>query len=89
MERSRTFGLVLSYGAGLTLLAIGIGNLVYVHPVPGIAFLIFSTIYYPPVTNWLGNKIGVRTASVFKFIVWFVLVWFTLGISDLGELMGF
>ena len=89
METSLTFGRLSGYLMGLVLVAVGIGNLLYVHPVPGIAFLLFSTLYFPPLTNRLALIVGVRAAWVLKTILWFVLVWFTLGISDLGEIMGF
>ncbi len=89
MGRVMTPGTVASYAFGLVLVAIGIGNLLYVHPVPGIAFLIFAMVYFPPVSPWLESTLGTRTASIAKFIFGFVLIWFTLGISDLGEIMGF
>ena len=89
MDRVMTAGTVASYAFAMVLVAIGIGNLIYVHPVPGIAFLLFAMVYVPPVSPWLEEKLGTRTASIAKFIFGFALLWFTLGISDLGEIMGF
>ncbi len=89
MERSITIGTAANYIFAVVLLCIGIGNLIYVHPVPGIAFVLFAFVYVPPVSPWLESRLGSVGASILKFIFGFILIWFTIGISDLGEIVGF
>lgn len=72
---------------GFVLLAIGIANLILVHAVPGTAFLLFSLLYFPPSSDYLYQKTGLRIPTAVKVIFGIILIWFTLGISDLGDII--
>ena len=80
------FSIILNWIAGLILLTIGLLNLFLIHPVPGIAFIIFSLIYFPPVTEMLKKNLNLIIPPIVKVFLFVFLVWFTLGVSDLGDL---
>jgi len=66
---------------------IGILNVVLVHPVPGIVYLLLSFIYLPPANDWLRMKFGFTIPMAVKIVLGIVIIWFTLGISDLGDMI--
>jgi hypothetical protein len=80
------FALLAGWLYGLILVIIGVMNLFLVHPVPGIAYLIFSLIYLPPVNEWLRAKFGIRIPVAVKVVLGIFIMWFTLGVSDLAEM---
>lgn len=80
------YAVILNWIAGLIVLTIGLLNLFLIHPVPGIAFIIFSLIYFPPVTDLLKKNLNLVIPPIVKVFLFVFLVWFTLGISDLGDL---
>ena len=80
------YTVILNWLAALILFTIGLLNLFLVHPVPGIAFIIFSLIYFPPVTDFLKRNLNLLIPPIIKVLLFVFLVWFTLGVSDLGDL---
>ncbi|KAA9327737.1 hypothetical protein F0P96_17130 [Hymenobacter busanensis] len=72
---------------GTTVVVIGVLNLVLVHPVPGIAYLVVSLIYLPPTAAILKKKIGFAIPRILKIIVGILVIQFTLGVSDLGDMI--
>ena len=72
---------------GLLLLAIGVLNLLLVHPVPAAAYALVSLVYFPPVSGALGRRSGIRLPATLKVVLGVVVIWFTLGISDLGDMI--
>ena len=78
------FGLIAGWLFGLSLVIIGVMNIFLVHPVPGIAYLLLSMIYFPPVTGWLKDKYRIRIPEVIKIILGVFIMMFTLGVSDLA-----
>lgn len=44
---------IASWTFGVILIAIGLLNLIFVHPVPGLSYLAFSCIFLPPVDDQL------------------------------------
>nr|WP_294934784.1 hypothetical protein [uncultured Flavobacterium sp.] len=73
---------------GLVLITIGIANLFLVHPVPGIVYLLLSLIYFPHINELLKEKFGFTIPLAVKIILGIIIMWFTLGISDLAEICG-
>lgn len=65
---------------------LGILNLIYVHPVPGLFYLFLSTVYMPLTTNYLSNKFGIIIPLWIKIMVGLVVIWGTLAVGDLMEL---
>lgn len=69
------------------LIATGLLNIVLVHPVPGMAYLILSIVYFPRVNSLLKNSFGYSIHPLVKIILGIVLILFTLGVSDLGDMI--
>ncbi|MHC2991604.1 hypothetical protein OB13_08420 [Pontibacter sp. HJ8] len=72
---------------GLVVLTVGILNMFLVHPVPGIAYLLISLVYLPPANAYLRKKFGFSFPLVVKIALGIVLFMFTLGVSDLGDMI--
>jgi hypothetical protein len=80
------FVLIAGWLFGMILVIIGAMNLFLVHPVPGMAYLLLSLIYFPPVTGWLKEKYRIRIPAIVKIILGIFIMMFTLGVSDLAEM---
>ncbi|MBK0402538.1 hypothetical protein I5M27_06045 [Adhaeribacter sp. BT258] len=78
---------LFSWLIGLVVFTIGVSNLLLVHPVPGIVFLLLSALYFPPADALSMKIFGRPVPMVFKVILGFVIIWFTLGVSDLGDII--
>jgi hypothetical protein len=72
---------------GSLVLAIAVLNLALVHPVPGLVFLLASLVYLPPANAAFQRLSGVRVPVAAKVALGVAIVWFTLGVSDLGDLI--
>jgi hypothetical protein len=72
---------------GLIVFSIGVLNMILVHPVPGLIYLLLSFVYFPPVNNILRKIGGFTIPPVLKIILGIFITWFTLGISDLGDMI--
>ena len=72
---------------GLVVVTIGVLNLFLVHPVPGIAYLLISLVYFPPANTYFRKKLGFAIPVIVKIVLGIVLIMFTLGVSDLGDMI--
>ena len=72
---------------GTVVLAIGLLNLVLVHPVPGLVFLAASLVYLPATDALVRRRFGVPVPPALKALLGLAIVWFTLGVSDLGDMI--
>lgn len=88
MKNESIFYLLSGWIFGLVILTLGILNLILVHPVPGVAYLLLSLIFFPPINAAFRKNLGLSIPLVFKIILGVVIIWFTLGISDLAEMYG-
>jgi len=66
--------------------SIGVLNILLIHPIPGIIYVLLSTVYLPPFSKYLNVKFRIKIPIIFKVILAFFILWFTLGLSDLMEL---
>ena len=78
---------VISWLLGIMVLIIAILNLFLVHPVPGLVLLTLSFLFFPPVNDQLRKKFGFSIPFLVKIILGLIIVWFTLGVSDLGDMI--
>lgn len=76
---------VIGWIFGTLLVIIGVLNLILIHPVPAIAYFIVSLIYFPPTSSYFARALGFRIHPAIKIILGIAIMWFTLGISDLGD----
>lgn len=72
---------------GAIVFTIGIMNLFFVHAVPGNVFLLLSFIYFPPVSKYLQEQFRLSIPGFVKIILGIAILWFTLGVSDLGDMI--
>lgn len=78
---------LISWLLGITVFAIGVANLLLVHPVPGIIFLLLALLFFPPINVILKKRFGFSIPLALKVTLFVLLIWFTLGISDLGDII--
>lgn len=72
----------------LIFLALGLMNLIVVHPVPGIFYILYSFIFLPPINTLLKKKTGLVFPLWIKVILALIILWGTLAVGDLAELYG-
>ena len=69
------------------MLATGIANMVLVHPVPGLAYLFLSLVYLPPANHRFTKQFGLSMPLVVKLALAVIIILFTFGVSDLGDMI--
>lgn len=72
---------------GLLVLGAGVANLLWIHPVPALVYGLVSLVYLPPVGAALKERFGVSIPTFVKVVLAIVVVMFTLGVSDLGDMI--
>lgn len=78
---------IISLLFGLALLVVGVLNLFLVHPVPGAAYLLLSFVFFPRTNGFLRERYGWQIPLLIKIILAIIIVMFTLGVSDLGDMI--
>ncbi|SFU48966.1 hypothetical protein [Pontibacter akesuensis] len=87
LNNDRKIWLISGWLFGLIVLAVGILNMLLVHPVPGIAYLFLSLLYFPPANDFLRKRFRISIPLIVKFMLGVALFLFTLGVSDLGDMI--
>ena len=64
---------------------IGILNIIYVHLVPGLLYILFSLIYLPATSTRLELSLKASIPFIAKVILAVIVLWATLGVGDLME----
>jgi len=72
--------------AGLVL-AVGVANLLFVNPVPAMAYGLISLVYVPPANALLRHRFGISIHTIAKVALGIAIVMFTLGVSDFGDMI--
>lgn len=67
---------------------IGVLNLIFIHPLPGVFYLLLSLIFLPPVNEFFRNKFRFSIPFVVKVILFIAIMWPTLAVGDLAEMLG-
>ena len=78
---------IISWILGIIVFTIGVLNLFLVHLVPGIVFLLLSFLFIPQTNKLLRKNFGFSIPFVVKIILGVIIIWFTLGVSDLGDMI--
>ncbi len=78
---------IISWLFGIAVFVIGVLTVFLVHPVPGVIYLLLSFVYFPPANAMLKERFGFSIPPVVKIILGIGFVWFTLGVSDLGDMI--
>ena len=71
--------------SGVVFLAVGVANLLMVHPVPALAYGLVSLVYIPPARAVVKRRLGFSVHPVVRIALAVAVVMFTLGVSDLGD----
>ncbi|HEY0169380.1 MAG TPA: hypothetical protein VGB75_20255 [Jatrophihabitans sp.] len=72
---------------GVVFFMIGVLNAFLVHPVPGVFYLLLSTVYLPPAYTVLSEKSGLAIPLSVKLVVGLVVSWGTLAVGDLVDMI--
>lgn len=80
-----TFDLI-SWIFGIAVFATGLLNIFLVHPVPGVVYMLLSFVYFPPANALLRKKSGFLVPPPVKIMLGIVIILFTFGVSDLGDM---
>ncbi|MBA3633449.1 MAG: hypothetical protein H0W58_11690 [Acidobacteria bacterium] len=78
---------IIGWIFGTVVFAISVLNVFLVHPVPGVIYLLLSFGYFPPANAILKKRFGFSIPLVVKIILGIVIIMFTLGVSDLGDMI--
>lgn len=73
---------------GAIFFVTGILNLWLVHPVPGIFYLLLSLGYLPQTDAFVKRTLGFSIPPAVKIVVGLVILWGTLAVGDLAEILG-
>lgn len=73
----------------LIFVVLGMMNLILVHPVPGIFYILFSGIFFPSLNTLLKKKTGMTAPLWIRIILGLIVLWGTLAVGDLAEIYGF
>ena len=76
---------VVGWVFGIAFFVIGVANLLLVHPVPGVFYLLLSFFYLPPAEAMLRRRLGFSAPLGVKVVVGLVVLWGTLAMSELAE----
>lgn len=79
---------IINWIFGVVFLVIGLLNMILVHPVPGVFYFLLSLIYFPPISAVVKKKIGLAIPFWIKVILGLVILWGTLAVGDLAEILG-
>lgn len=88
MRNSINTTAVICWFLGLIIFSLGLLNLILIHPVPGLLYLLLSLLFFPPVEDLFKRKVGFSIPFPALLVLALVIFWFTLGVSDLGEMYG-
>jgi hypothetical protein len=79
---------ILSWALSGIFLVLGVLNMILVHAVPGIFYLVLSVIYSPPTNTLLKTKLGFSIPFTAKVILGLFVLWGTLAVTDLADILG-
>lgn len=88
MNTSKLYGWnIVSAILGFIVFCIGVLNLLLIHPVPGIIAVLLSILYIPKFNTLSKKKFGFIVPIYVKILLGIIIIWFSLGVSDLGEMI--
>lgn len=79
---------IVSLILGIVFFITGVLNAALVHPVPGVFYLLLSLVYLPATNTFLKKRFGFSIPLSIKIIVGLVILWATLAVGDLAEILG-
>jgi hypothetical protein len=87
MKGNYNISTIISLTFGIVVFIIGILNIFLVHPVPGVVYLLLSCVYFPLSNTIFRKYSGFTIPPLLKIILGIIIIMFTLGVSDLGDML--
>ena len=78
---------ITSWMVGTAVIIVGVLNVALIHIVPGVVYLILSLVYLPAANNFLTGRAGFSISVIIKVALGGAIFFFTLGVSDLGDMI--
>lgn len=88
MTKKLNIKIAISWVFAIVLLLIGLLNLIFVHPVPGIFYIAFALIFLPRTNDFLRDKFKFSISLLVKSILFIGIMWATLAVGELAEMIG-
>lgn len=79
---------LITYAFFLLFFIIGVLNAFLVHIVPGIFYMLLSLLYVPATNDILKRKFNFSISNKAKVILGLLILWPTLAVGDLAEILG-
>lgn len=79
---------VISTIFGLLLFTIGVLNFLLVNILTGCIYVLISLLFLPSIDTFLKNTFNFSIPFWLKVVMFFLIMWPTLGVGDLAEIMG-
>jgi len=79
---------IIGWIFGILFIVIGVLNIALVHVVPGIFYLSLSLVFLPPAVTYTKHKTGFILPMTARVITGFIILWGTLAVGDLAEILG-
>ncbi len=71
---------------GILFLVIGVLNMILIHAVPGLFYIVLSLLYLPPAHGFLKERVGFSIPRSGTVVLALLVLWATLAVGDLMEL---
>lgn len=78
----------ISWAFGALLFTIGIVNIIYVHFLAGIVYMLLSVLYFLPTNMFLEKKFILTSPSLAKVVLGLLALGIAIGVNDLGKVLG-
>lgn len=79
---------LVSRAFAVVFFVIGVLNLFLVHPVPAVFYLLVTAVFVPPTNTLLKKKLNVSIPTVAKILIGLAILYPTLAVGDLAEILG-
>ncbi|MEJ2596381.1 MAG: hypothetical protein P8100_14930 [bacterium] len=80
------FSYIISWLFGIAVFIDGILNLYRGNdPGLGVAFLVLSFVYYPPVNDFISKRFGLSIHYLIKIVLGILIIWVTLAVGAIAE----
>ncbi|MFK2819716.1 hypothetical protein U0L90_06280 [Flavobacteriaceae sp. LMIT009] len=88
MTTTNEKGFIFSWIMGGFFVIIGVLNILLVDVVPGLFYLVLALLLIPITNYWLKKTVGFTIPFSVKVIAFIIIMWATLGVGDLAEILG-
>ena len=77
---------LISWIFGVVFFVLGVLNVIFIHIVPGVFYLLLALLYIPSTNAFFKKKLGFSIPIAVKIIFGLVILWATLAVGDLMEM---